>query len=386
MKNKLIAFLVAFVPSFLGVWAQTGTNDNLNWELSNDTLRIFGSGPMTTWERTSYPWNSQRTNIVHVVIEEGVTTIGEYAFSNCTNLFSIVIPNSVTFVSSRAFGGSNNLAYLDVPDMSFAYALPNRLKHVTIRGGGLDEDAFECLRSSRATLTYLDLFGTSCSSLPERALNDCYRLDTLLLPAGLERLKYKALAECTNLAQVNLPASLQEIDDRAFENCRSLLTVTFNGNNLTRIGKWAFFQCLQLQNITIPQGVTEIGNAAFYECAYLNSVSLPSSVLQIGDYAFANCSRMTRMDVDAVAPPTVNVRTFDEVSRTMPVYVPDICVNTYKADPLWGQLNVVGASSQGTSLHDVDASGAGSRKTIIDGQVRILRGDKTYSVTGQEVK
>ena len=238
-----------------------------------------------------------------------------------------------------------------------------------------------------SSLRYLDISGTLNTTLPTWMLYDCYLLDTLLLPEHLQTIGYMALSNCVNLREITLPATLVEIGDRAFEDCRRLTTVTFNGNNLTRIGDWAFFQCLQLQNIAIPEGVTEIGDAAFYECDYLNEVSMPSSVLSIGDHAFANCTRMTKMTVEAVVPPTVETRTFDEVSRTMPVYVPDASVNTYKADALWGQLNIIGSSQQGTSLGNIGSTDTSARKIFVDGKLLIVTPNGAYyDATGKRVK
>ena len=93
------------------------------------------------------------------------------------------------------------------------------------------------------------------------------------------------------------------------------------------------------------------------------------------------------MNVDAVLPPTIDSRTFDEVSRTMPVYVPDASVNTYKADALWGQLNIVGASHEGTSLNNANSTTTTISKVIENGKMYILLPDGTrFDATGKRVE
>ena len=93
------------------------------------------------------------------------------------------------------------------------------------------------------------------------------------------------------------------------------------------------------------------------------------------------------MDVDAVTPPEVETKTFYAVSRQAPVYVPDESYSTYKNHPLWGELNIIGRSLAPTSLDQTSQEPiANSQKLIKDGQILILRGDRTYTLTGLEVK
>lgn len=186
------------------------------------------------------------------------------------------------------------------------------------------------------------------------------------------------------LVTIDLPASLITIGESSFEDCRSLSHVTFAANsNLTTIGNWAFYNCHELQSLAIPEGVTEIGKAAFYGCAYLKDVNLPASVRAIGDNAFALCAKMAKLQVAAVVPPTIAAKTFEDVSRKMPVYVPEASVDAYKADPYWGELNIIGGL---TAVETIESTPTTPTKLIRNGQLLILRGDKTYTVQGQEVR
>ena len=188
------------------------------------------------------------------------------------------------------------------------------------------------------------------------------------------------------LETIALPASLITIGESSFEDCRSLSQVTIAANSsLTTIGNWAFYNCHELQSLAIPEGVTEIGKAAFYGCAYLLEVSLPASVQSIGDNAFALCSRMQEMRVRAIVPPSIASKTFEQISREMPVYVPTNSVNAYKADPLWGEMNIIGNDELFDAVNNVTTTYPPT-KFIRNGQLFILRDGKTYTIHGQEAK
>ena len=222
--------------------------------------------------------------------------------------------------------------------------------------------------------------------LPDEALNGLYNLRSLVLPNSLTDISYMAVAGCINLQSVIIPASVMEIGQRAFEDCRSLSNLIFaEGTLLTTIGSWAFYNCHNLTEITIPDGVTEIGDAAFYGCVYAETLHLPASVLSVGDNGFAFCTKLSSMDVDALLPPEVEDKTFYEVSTEAPVYVPAASVTIYKSHPIWGRLNIIGRDNVITSTKDINAD-ATPQKIVRDGQVLIERNGKRYTVTGQEVQ
>ena len=201
---------------------------------------------------------------------------------------------------------------------------------------------------------------------------------------------------------ITIPATVTEIDNSAFENCRSIRSIVFgsetapagagqyapaaNGSALWRIGNWAFYNCHELQHLDIPEGVTEIGDGAFYGCVYLEDMVLPASVQTIGDNTFALCAKVQKITVNALTPPTIQAKTFYDVNRRIPVYVPEEAVADYKADDLWKEFSIIGydaPSSIGNTQVQADGS---AQKIIRDGQVLIQRNDKTYTLTGQETR
>ena len=106
-----------------GAWAQVSGTPDDPWIsgdctliLSEGTLTVSGTGAMADYATSNKtPWNSNKGNITSVVIESGVTSIGNFAFYMCTNLVSVTIPNSVTCIGICAFFGCTNLASVTIP-------------------------------------------------------------------------------------------------------------------------------------------------------------------------------------------------------------------------------------------------------------------------------
>jgi len=85
--------------------------ENLTWVLNDDgTLIITGTGPMDNFAEGNAPWYAYRDTIKKVLIKNGATNIGEYAFYGCSNLTDITIPNSVTVIGTAAFADCTSLA------------------------------------------------------------------------------------------------------------------------------------------------------------------------------------------------------------------------------------------------------------------------------------
>ena len=458
--------------------------DSLTWEYDplTTTLTITGTGDMYDYSYEGGPWAAYAPEITKVVLPDGLTSIGSYAFLNCSSLVSIVIPSKVTTINNDAFancsalssinlpiglthignysfegcssitsvsipdgvthlgtGAFSNcseLTYLSIPSsvdfvyvdqdgwVSYNYSMliigqcyklkslivpadffgatdeeyaeivgeempyfTRNLESLTIMSGEeLHPLTFDFINHNHRNIKHIDLSATTSTTLAEGAFENCYKLESLVLPAQLEKISYMAIAECVNLQSIVIPASVVEIDDRAFENCRILSSITFaEDGELSRIGNWAFYNNHELTNVVIPEGVTEIGHAAFYGCTYLNELTLPSTMQQVADNGFALCGKLKKMTVKAMTPPAIHAKTFFDVDRQIPVYVPDEVVDTYKNDPYWKEFNIQGKSNASTSVENTAANGSNVQKIVRDGQLLILREGKTYSVMGQEM-
>ena len=158
-------------------FAQSGTTGGLTWSLSGGTLTITGNGAIPDYSYDfdshpnsgSTPWNDYRGSITAVIIGNGVTSIGECAFTGCSSLTSVTIPSKVTEIGEQAFRYCSSLTSVTIP------------KSVTTIG----EYAFE--RCSNLKYVYvewatpLSVPPSTFSGVPESAV-------TLHVPAGKEAL------------------------------------------------------------------------------------------------------------------------------------------------------------------------------------------------------
>ncbi|MBR5342904.1 MAG: leucine-rich repeat protein [Oscillospiraceae bacterium] len=300
--------------------------DSLRWMLDGTLLLISGTGDMDEFGTGTAPWYDSRKNIQTVLIGDGVTSIGDYAFMNCSYLSDVTIPDGVTSIGSEAFyyclaltdvtipdgvtsiGNSafsncKSLTSVTIPDSvtsleGFAFHFCTSLKDVSF-GNGLTEigdDAF-CNCTALTGVTIPD----SVTYIGDYAFYNCYSLTAVTIGNGVTSIGSSAFCNCTALTGVTIPDSVTYIGDYAFRNCTSLTGVTIP-DSVTYIGDYAFYNCTSLASVTIGNGVTEIGKGAFLYCESLPAVTIPASVTEIGDFAFSCCSSLTGVTVAAGNP------------------------------------------------------------------------------------
>ena len=267
-----LVMVMSFMPARIASAAYSGyCGEDLTWVLDdNGTLTISRTGSMDHWDRYyGAPWYKYRDNIYNVVIEGGVTTIGDYAFYNCSNLTSITMPDGVRFIGDYAFYNCSNLTSITIPD------------GVEFIG---DYAFYNC--SSLTSITIPD----SVTGIGTAAFRECSNLVSITIPCGVEWIGIDAFYCCVGLKSVTILDGVEEIGDYAFYGCSSLTSVTIP-DSVTFIGRSAFC-CVGLTNVTIPDGVEIIGEYAFYNCRNLTSVTIPDSVTSIGYDAFSECDNL----------------------------------------------------------------------------------------------
>ena len=245
--------------------------DNLTWVLAEDgTLTISGSGEMTD----TVPWADYNQAILSVVMEPGVTSIGEEAFRDCSNLASVTIPEGVTSIGWGAFGCCNSLTSVTIPESvtsigDYAFQLCSNLRSVEIKGA---------------------------ASIGDSAFDHCERLANVTFSGNVTSIGDRAFSGCERLTNVVLPESVTDIGAEAFYFCERLTSVAMPG--VVNIGNSAFADCHSLTDVIIPDSVINIGKGAFFSCN-LTSVTIPDSVEHIEGNAFYGCSNLERILVDS---------------------------------------------------------------------------------------
>ena len=285
--------------------------DNVFWtyDESDHTLTISGTGDMTDFPTGSIPWRSQSSSLKTVVIEDGVTSIGDYAFYGNSSMTSITIPSSVTRIGRFAFVNCNNLPSVSIPS------------GVTNLGRGVFNNC--------SSLTSV-IIPNSVTSIGDVAFQYCYNITSVIIGNSVTNIGEKAFRGCGSLKSVTIPNSVTHMGKSAFEGC-GLTSVTISNsvvsladkvfcgcpltsvsipNSVTSIGKAAFAYCGNLTSVTIPNSVTSIGNEAFRNCHSLTSVTIPNTVTSIGIVAFAYCSSLTEVRSMISEPFAIDESTF----------------------------------------------------------------------------
>ncbi len=279
MKKILSLFLSVLMLTgmvtigFSAFAASSGScGDNVTYTLDGNTLTISGTGDMEDFSSgSSTPWYSDRTSIENVVINSGVTSIGQCAFMYCSNLTSVTIPNSVTSIGIRAFRCCSSITSVTIPGS------------VTFMG----EYAFgDCTRLTNVTIE------TGATSISDCAFWCCTSLESIKIPDSVTSIGNHAFYTCTSLTSITIPDGVTSIGGYTFEYCSSLTSITIP-DSVTSIGQCAFNYCSNLTSIKIPDGVTSIGYSTFGACKSLTIVTMPNSVTKIDDMAFIGCSSLT---------------------------------------------------------------------------------------------
>lgn len=245
---------------------QTGKcGDNVTYSFDTETgvLTINGEGDMENYNYNNYKNNPfyKKSNIKTVIIKNGVTSIGSYAFEDCTSLTSVTIPNSVTSIGDWAFDGCTSLTSVTIPN--------------------------------------------SVISIGSSAFRYCTSLANITIPDSVINILDNVFIYCDSLTSIEVSdnnKNYSSVDGVLFNKGKSELITYPAGktdseyaipNDVTSIGSCAFDGCTSLTSVAISDSVTTIGNSAFNGCTNLTSVTIPNSVNSIGGSAFCYCESLT---------------------------------------------------------------------------------------------
>lgn len=292
-------------------------NNNLTSLQLNDGLETIGNYAFS---------GSKDLSASPVVIPQSVTSIGGSAFYNCDQMTSFTFPESLSTLDTYVLAGCDNLQTVVFPRNMTTIPRSTcegckRLANVTLPENvvTIGLQAFY----GATSLPAITLPAT-VKTIEDNAFRDT-NIPSLTLNEGLESIGASAFYNCDRLKTLNIPSTVKNIGNYAFYSCDSILTVTFpeDMTALTTIGTSIFGNNKRLTKVTLPKtGMSTIPNSMFQECDRLRNIQLPATITSIGDHAFYSCDSLQTIYIpDGVK--SIGYETFDYCKGLRYVRLPE---------------------------------------------------------------
>ena len=302
--KKILTVLISCFLCICSIHAE------VTWKLDGRTLTISGSGDMDNYSYRQSPWYPKCKEIYNIVIEQGVTSIGDLSFQDCINVTSVIIPNGVISIG--------NYAFLDCQYLK-SVIIPNSVVSI-------GNSAFYNCSLTSVTIP------NSVTSIGQNAFWDCH-LNSITIPNSMTSIGDHTFNGC-RIKTIIIPNSVTSIGNYAFFECKYLATIDIP-NSVTSIGKGAFAECKNLTSITLPNSITSISDGTFNSCTRLKTIVIPESVTSIGKDVFLFCENIASLTCEACVPPSCDIKSFSDVNKSIAVYVPANSVDAYKNADGW---------------------------------------------------
>ena len=238
--------------------AESGSTGNLTWSVTsaNTVITISGEGAMPNYiTLDDVPWKNYKSTIKKIVISDGVTDIGSYAFYGCTAATSVSISDTVTSIGKFSF--MNNTALTSI-------TIPTGVKNI-------EDSAF---------------YGCSNLSVLNFNAKNCEKAGSL---------SYPIFKNCNSLSTINIGDGVQDLPDYCF--AYTLITSIKISDNIKTVGEGVFFRCYNLKNVDMSFKTNSISERAFRECTSLETFNMPELVTSIGAQAFYGCTSLKELDL-----------------------------------------------------------------------------------------
>lgn len=217
---------------------------SITYKLSKTTLTISGTGEISSCETE---WSDNKDKITRIVINRGITSIGDGIFQEFSNLQSLTLPGGLETIGDRAFYGCSSLKSISLP--------------------------------SRVT------------EIGSQAFYGCSALSSVLIQANVTEIGSEAFADCSNLQKISMRTDTVKMGENVFKGCAAVTAgPTGSGSDYTFawknvIPENAFLGCENIQSVEIPNTIEAIEANAFVGCSSLSKIYVPNTVTSIANNA-----------------------------------------------------------------------------------------------------
>jgi hypothetical protein len=299
------------------------------------------------------PWYVYRDAITTLVIEEGITSIGDFAFAFCDKITGdLTLPDGLKRIGFAAF--------YDCYGFTGSLILPTGLEYIC-------DNAF-CLWGR----SYGGCYAWNSPIYPEKIFgikgkDDYFNFTgSLILPEGLISIGRNAFLECNGFTSLTVPEGLTSIGNNAFYECSGFTGSLILPNGLKHIGYHAFSGCYGFNgSLTLPEDIEYISFGVFSGChGFTGSLILPEGLRIIDEYGFSGCSGFSSLTMPANLNPylfafeyctgltdVINHSTspngtptiFEGINKpAITLHVPSASLEIYRNDFYWGMFgNIV---------------------------------------------
>ena len=386
--HRLLALLLAFVMTFSLLPTVTWAADNdcsaagdgsVTWSYDTDTttLTISGTGAMKDYASvSSTPWNAYRAKTKKIIIDEGVTRVGNSTFASHTALISVSLPATLESIGQKAFMATRNLAAIDIPakvstietgafsgcpGKTFNFSedentvlqkilkdfevgtVPNAttkakiMCNVTSESAGSELAVPKIIKANTDGTVRAAFYGKDARV--EVYVTGKSSTDTGAVTSKLNVTTFKDTS--TNTAAVDTARTVvvgegvTELCDQCFSGYKQLESVTLP-STMKRLNSSAFSSCSKLATINLPTGLEEIGDSCFSVGTALTKVTIPASIRKIGKDAFAGSGDGKEIYIEMTLAESDKVVTYGQ--------------------NWWGSASVYYKSASGDGYEKVDVS------------------------------
>ena len=296
LLSLIVLCFIVLSPTKVNAALEGYCGKGVRWKFDDvtKTLTVYGNGRMDdgyyVLPNGTTVFRELPGPIEHVVIEPGVTYIGNSAFHSFKSLKTVYIADTVTEIGQSAFAQCWELTAVWIP--SSVKKIGNSaftncgLKELVVPSSQVEEYAFK--GSSLETIW----FTAPTLELSEKALSGCNKLKNVVIKGSIKEIPDGCFSYSEGLESIVIPDGVERIGERAFERCTSLKCVKFP-DSVTEMGEQVFYNCIALESIVLPDQLQKIPGGAFMSCTALKRVFYPKALTTIGGYAFDGCTALT---------------------------------------------------------------------------------------------
>lgn len=244
------------------------------------------------------------TELEELLLPNSLKTIEQFAFKRCAKITSLVIPDSVTFIGESIFCGCTSLKELTLPflgktltsDTSNATTLFGNLFGTEYHSDCTSIRQFGSLYAERYIPNSLKKVTVNSGPINLSSFSECRMLEVIHLGEEVTYIGKNAFYRCDGLKELFIGDKVTHLDAEAFNFVTPNIQIVTIGKGITKIGKETFERCNDLKSVLWDQNVTTIEERAFYDCTVLSEIPLDTVEL-IGEHAFYSCSALSNLQL-----------------------------------------------------------------------------------------